>query len=102
MHEPFVPQCGYCAKFVYCFAPDSPLSDWGFCACEAGGGPPDSAELRRLEELAAAGRYDLFFAAARGLYQVGDDGCSRYQPVAEGLPARQVGMTAPPASGRDT
>jgi hypothetical protein len=102
MHEPFDPQCGYCVKFVYCFALDSPLSDWGFCVDEAGNSPPDSAGLRRLEELAAAGRYDLFFAAARSLYQVGDDGCSRYQPVAEGLPVRQAGMTAPPASWRGT
>jgi hypothetical protein len=109
MHEPFDPQCGYCARFVYCFAPESPLSDWGFCACEAGDSPPGAAELRRLEELAAAGRYDLLFAAARGLYQVGDDGCSRYQPAVEGMPVRpawpagrQAGMTAPPAPGRGT
>jgi hypothetical protein len=95
MHEPFNPQCGYCARFVYCFAPDSLLADWGFCACEAGDSPPDSAELRRLEELAAAGRYDLLFAAARGLYQVGDDGCSRYRAAVEG-------MTAPPTPRRGT
>ena len=87
MQEPFVPQCGYCAKFVYCFAPESPLADWGFCVDEAGGNPPDSGELRNLEELAAAGRHDLLFAAARGLYQVTDDGCSRYQPVVEGMTA---------------
>jgi len=102
VHEPFNPQCGYCVKFVYCFAPESLLADWGFCSYEAGDSPPDSAELRRLEELAVAGRYDLLFAAARGLYQVGDDGCSRYQPVVEGLPVRQAGMTAPPAPRRDT
>jgi hypothetical protein len=101
MHEPFDPQCGYCAKFVYCFAPDSLLADWGFCVDEAGDSPPDTAELRRLEELAAAGRYDLLFATARGLYQVTDDGCSRYQPVVEGLPVRQAGMTAPAAPWRD-
>jgi hypothetical protein len=93
MHEPFVPQCGYCARFVYCFAPESPLADWGFCACEAGDSPPGTAELHHLEELAAAGRYDLLFAAARGLYQVSDDGCCRYQPAVEG-------MTAPPVPGR--
>jgi hypothetical protein len=87
MHEPFDPQCGYCAKFVYCFAADSPLSDWGFCADEAADSRPDAAERRRLEELAAAGRYDLLFGAARGLYQVGDDGCARYQPVVEGMTA---------------
>jgi hypothetical protein len=87
MHEPFNPQCGYCARFVYCFAPDSPLSDWGFCAEEAGDSPPDPALMRRLEELAAAGRYDLLFIEARGLYQVTDDGCSRYEAV--------EGMTAP-------
>ena len=90
MHEPFNPQCGYCARFVYCFARDSLLADWGFCACEAGDGPPDSAELRRLEELAAAGRYGLLFEAAGGLYQVGDDGCSRYQPVVEGMTAPRM------------
>jgi hypothetical protein len=95
MHEPFDPQCGYCAKFVYCFAPDSLLADWGFCVDEAGDSAPDTAELRRLEELAAASRYDLLFATARGLYQVTDDGCSRYQPVVESLPVRQAGMTAP-------
>ena len=87
MHEPFEPRCGYCAKFVYCFAADSPLADWGFCADEAGDGPPDPAERRRLEELAAAHRYDLLFADTGGLYQVTDDGCARYQPVAEGMTA---------------
>ena len=86
MHEPFNPQCGYCARFVYCFAPNSPLSDWGFCADEAGDSPPDAAVMRRLEELAAAGRYDLLFIEARGLYQVTDDGCSRFQAV-EGMAA---------------
>jgi hypothetical protein len=89
MHEPFDPQCGYCAKFVYCFARESPLADWGFCADETGDSPPDSAELRRLEEAAAAGRYDLLFAARR-LYQVTDDGCSRYQPAVEGMTAPRV------------
>ena len=87
MHEPFDPQCGYCAKFVHCFNADSLLADWGFCADEAGASRPDAAERRRLEELAASGRYDLLFAAARGLYQVGDDGCARYQPAAEGMTA---------------
>jgi hypothetical protein len=86
MHEPFNPQCGYCARFVYCFASESALSDWGFCADEAGDNPPDAAVMRRLEELAAAGRYDLLFIEARGLYQVTDDGCSRYQ-AAEGMAA---------------
>jgi len=89
MHEPFNPQCGYCARFVYCFAPESPLSDWGFCADEAGDTPPDAAVMRHLEDLAAAGRYDLLFIEARGLYQVTDDGCSRYQ-AAEGMAAPQV------------
>jgi len=87
MHEPFDPQCGYCAKFVYCFGADSPLADWGFCADEMGDSPPDAAQRRRLEELAAARRYDLLFASARGLYQVGDDGCARYESVAEGTTA---------------
>jgi hypothetical protein len=87
MHEPFVAQCGYCAKFVYCFGAESPLADWGFCVDEAGDSPPASDELRHLEELAAAGRHDLLFAAARGLYQVTDDGCSSYQPVVEGMTA---------------
>ena len=89
MHEPFNPQCGYCARFVYCFAPNSPLSDWGFCADEAGDSPPDAATMRHLEDLAAAGRYDLLFIEARGLYQVTDDGCSRYQAV-EGMTAPRV------------
>ena len=91
MHEPFVPQCGYCAKFSYCFDRESRLADWGFCADEAADGPPDSEERRRLEALASAGRYDLLFAAARGLYQVTDDGCSRYQPVVEGMSAPAAG-----------
>jgi hypothetical protein len=95
MHEPFVPQCGYCVKFHYCFAPESPLADWGFCVDEAGDSPPNTAELRRLEELAAAARYDLLFKAARGLYQLSDDGCSRYRAAVEG-------MTAPLAPGRGT
>jgi len=93
MHEPFNPQCGYCAKFRYCFAPESPLADWGFCVDEAGDSPPDSAELHHLEEMAADGRYDLLFAAARGLYQVGDDGCSRYQSAVDGTLVRRAGMT---------
>ncbi len=87
MHEPFDPQCGYCAKFVYCFSPDSPLADWGFCADEMGDTPPDNGERRRLEELALARNYALLFKAARGLYQVGDDGCARYRPIAEGMAA---------------
>jgi hypothetical protein len=90
MHEPFNPQCGYCARFVYCFASNSPLSDWGFCADEAGDSPPDAATMRHLEDLAAAGRYDLLFIEARGLYEVTDDGCSRYQAV--------EGMSAPRAT----
>jgi hypothetical protein len=89
MHEPFNPQCGYCARFVYCFASDSPLSDWGFCADEAGDSPPDAATMRHLEDLAATGRYDLLFIEAHGLYQVTDDGCSRYQAV-EGMAAPHV------------
>jgi len=101
MHEPFNPQCGYCAKFRYCFDADSPLADWGFCVDEAGDSPPDAAELRRLEEMAADGRYDLLFAAARGLYQVGDDGCSRYQPVVDGTLVRRAGMTAPAKAPRE-
>lgn len=87
MHEPFDPQCGYCAKFVYCFGADSPLADWGFCADEMGDTPPEDGELRRLEGLALAGSYALLFKAARGLYQVGDDGCARYRPIAEGMAA---------------
>jgi hypothetical protein len=85
VHEPFNPQCGYCAKFVYCFERESLLADWGFCSVE--GGPPDSSEMRRLEDLAATGRYDLLFASVRGLYQVTDDGCSHYQPAVEGMTA---------------
>ena len=85
MHEPFSPQCGYCAKFAYCFDRGSLLADWGFCTDEAGGAPPDSDEIRRLEELARTGRYDLLFTAAGRLYQVTDDGCSRYRPLVEGM-----------------
>jgi hypothetical protein len=87
MHEPFDPQCGYCSKFVYCFDADSPLADWGFCADAVDESPPDAAERRRLEELAAARHYELLFTSARGLYQVCDDGCARYRPVAEGMTA---------------
>jgi hypothetical protein len=87
VHEPFNPQCGYCTKFVYCFTPQSPLADWGFCSDEADGSPPDSDEMRRLEDMARAGRYDLLYASAGGLYQVTDDGCSRYQPAVEGMTA---------------
>ena len=87
MHEPFNPQCGYCAKFVYCFDRESLLADWGFCADEAGDTPADSGEIRRLEELARTGRYDLLYASAGGLYQVTDDGCSRYRAIVEGMTA---------------
>ena len=90
MHEPFNPQCGYCAKFVYCFDRTSLLADWGFCSDEAGGSPPDAATMRHLEEMAASGRYDLLYASAGGLYQVTDDGCSRYQAMVEGMTERRA------------
>jgi len=81
MHEPFVPTCGYCAKFVYCFAPDSGLADWGYCLDEWDGSLPDRHLLRELEAAAAAGDYAGLFSLARGFFQVSDDGCSRYQPA---------------------
>ena len=81
MHEPFNPHCSHCVKFVYCFARDGPLADWGYCRDEVGDGwMPSPEELRRLEEAARGGQYAPLFAASIPFYQETDDGCSRYEP----------------------
>jgi hypothetical protein len=80
MHEPFQPHCSHCAKFVYCFANDGPLADWGYCRDGMADGAPDGEELRALEEAARQGRYALLFSRSLPFYQETDDGCARYVP----------------------
>lgn len=81
MHEPFLPTCGYCAKFTYCFRPQGWLADWGYCLHEWNGATPTTEQLAALEEAAATGDYQRLLTLAKGFYQVSDDGCSRYQPA---------------------
>ena len=78
MHEPFEPQCGRCAKFVYCFPRESLLADWGYCGDKAGSRAPTRSVLLRLEKLAAGGKYDMLYSLPLALYQVTDDGCARF------------------------
>ena len=80
MHEPFQPKCSHCAKFVYCFAKDSPLADWGYCQEQMVDGQPSAQELRTLEEAARQGKYAVLFSANVPFYQETDDGCARYVP----------------------
>ena len=80
MHEPFQPHCSHCAKFVYCFATDGPLGDWGYCQDGMADGGPEGEELRALEEAARQGRYALLFSGSLPFYQETDDGCARYVP----------------------
>jgi len=82
MHEPFAPQCGHCARFVYCFPTEGPLADWGYCLEEVGETPPSRAELQALEEAAAQGNFQPLLAQPH-LYQAGDDGCGRFAPLLE-------------------
>ena len=79
MHEPFEPKCTFCAKFVRCFAEDSLLSEWGYCA-DIRSGPPPQQALAELEREARAGDYRRLLqrASALGLYQESDDGCQRF------------------------
>ncbi len=80
MHNPFNPRCGYCLHFVYSFPATSRLSDWGYCALRAPGGPPPVL-LRQLEAAARAHRYDILFGDTTPVFQVGDDGCAAYEPA---------------------
>ncbi len=82
MHEPFEPQCTFCAKFVRCFADDSPLAEWGYCADGRHGAIADRQALAELEEEARAGNYRRLLerTSALGLYQETDDGCGRFLP----------------------
>lgn len=91
MHEPFEPKCTFCAKFVRCFADDSPLAEWGYCAQARRGAAPGRKSLARLENEARAGNYRRLLeeASALGLYQETDDGCERF-----------VARMAPPATRR--
>jgi len=79
MHEPFVPHCSHCRKFVYCFGKDGPLADWGYCQAETADGMPGE-ELRALEEAARRGDYGALLAVGSPFYQETDDGCARYVP----------------------
>jgi hypothetical protein len=85
MHEPFEPQCSFCARFVRCFPDSSPLAEWGYCLERVGDRPPDEEALKALERTANAGAYGevLTQASDLGLYQETDDGCERFQA---GLP----------------
>ena len=78
MHEPFEPKCSHCLKFVYCFANDSPLADWGYCQDQMTDGSPSPEQLHALEEAARQGKYALLFSPNVPFYQETDDGCSRY------------------------
>jgi len=80
MHEPFNPHCSHCRKFVYCFSPDGPLADWGYCEEELPNGPPPPEELRLLEAAAGQGNYALLFSARLPVYQETDDGCAHFVP----------------------
>jgi hypothetical protein len=80
MHEPFEPKCTFCAKFVRCFADDSPLAEWGYCAEARQGAVSNRKALARLEKEAQFGNYRRLLedASALGLYQETDDGCERF------------------------
>jgi len=78
VHEPFQPKCSHCAKFIYCFAKDSVLADWGYCQDQMVDGPPSAEQLHALEEAARQGKYALLFSANVPFYQETDDGCARY------------------------
>jgi hypothetical protein len=78
MHEPFEPQCGRCAKFVYCFPRESLLADWGYCGNKVGSWTPTKNVLLRLERLAAAGQYQALYSLPLALFQVTDDGCESF------------------------
>jgi hypothetical protein len=78
MHEPFQPQCGLCARFVYCFPRESLLADWGYCQAQVGCWAPTKPVLRRLERLAAKGTYEKLYSLPLALYQVTDDGCADF------------------------
>jgi hypothetical protein len=80
VHEPFQPKCSHCAKFIYCFAKDSVLADWGYCQDQMVDGPPNAEQLHALEEAARQGKYALLFSANVPFYQETDDGCARYVP----------------------
>ncbi len=78
MHDPFQPKCSHCGKFVYCFAKDGDLADWGYCRDQMADGGPSADQLRALEEAARQGKYALLFSANVPFYQETDDGCARY------------------------
>jgi hypothetical protein len=80
MHELFEPKCSDCLKFVYCFAKDGPLADWGYCQDQMAEGPPSAEQLRVLEEAARQDNYALLFSSGLPFYQETDDGCARYVP----------------------
>jgi hypothetical protein len=80
MHEPFQPKCGHCARFVYCFAKDGPLADWGYCRDQMADGPPRAEQLHALEEAARQAKYAVLFSPNVPFYQETHDGCARYLP----------------------
>ncbi len=81
MHEPFEPQCSFCAKFVRCFADSSPLAEWGYCLEQVADRPPGREALKALEQTATVGAYQRLLAEASdlGLYEETDDGCERFK-----------------------
>jgi hypothetical protein len=60
--------------------PDELAGRLGLLHDEAGGSPPDTGETRCLEEMAASG-LTTSLCGSSGLYQVTDDGRSRYQAM---------------------
>jgi hypothetical protein len=97
VHEPFEPKCTFCAKFVRCFADDSPLAEWGYCAEGRQRTAPGRRALAGLEEEARGGNYQRLLerASALGLYPETDDGCERFLPrtASSAAPRRGAGST---------
>ena len=80
MHEPFLPHCSYCTRFLRPFAIGSPLEEWGFCSAQNGGTLPPADMLERLEVAARAGDFAPVLGFP-GLFPEGDDGCEAFSPL---------------------
>ncbi len=80
VHEPFLPDCGHCIRFVKPFAAGSPLVEWGFCSAQDAALLPSQGVLSRLEAAARAGDFAPVLGFP-GLFQEGDDGCERFSPL---------------------
>jgi hypothetical protein len=83
VHEPFEPQCAFCAKFVRCFDDAGPLAEWGYCADDPRATHVDRKAIADLEAEALSGAYVRLLerASALAVYQETDDGCERFEPT---------------------